>query len=176
MPVLNSKKFVDSGKFAASDRMRGEVLVEALVALSIITVGLLGAFSLISKSMALNKLVSERHIATYLAAEGIELVKNLIDANVIGNDPWNQGLAAGDYEISYNDSQLSSFQDRFLNYDGSTGFYNYVSGIHSKYKRTITISYFDSERMQVNSIVTWEGKSDIGARTVNLEDRFFNWR
>lgn len=152
--------------------------MEALVALSIIAIGLMGAFSLISNSMALNRVVSERHVATYLAAEGIELVKNLIDANAIKKKPWNQGLSqAGDYEIDYNDSQLTSFQDKFLQYNDQTNFYGYDSGIPSKYKRKITISYPSGlDQIRVNSIVTWEGRGDIKTRTINLEDRFFNWR
>jgi len=148
------------------------------VALTAITVGLLGIFFLLSSSMGLNRLVSERHIATYLAAEGIELVKNLIDANVIQKLPWNSGLGTdGDYEMDYDDSALVPFQNRFLQYDSTSGFYGYDSGGDTKYTRKITVTNRTplGDQIQVNSIVTWEGKGDIGARTVNLEDRFFNW-
>jgi len=153
------------------------------VALTAITVGLLGVFSLIARSMAVNRLVSERHIATYLAAEGVELIKNLIDKNYIQLIEWNEGLSVeGDYEIDYKfdgTTSLPSFANNPLRYDDTSGFYSYDSGSTTKYKRKIIISYpanSNWNQMKVNSIVTWEGKGDVGARTVNLEDRFFNWR
>lgn len=156
---------------------KGQALIETMVALSVISVGLLGIFALLSSSLGFNRLVSERHIATYLAAEGIELVKNLIDTNVINDKSWNSNIGQGDYEIDYHDTALSSWNDKFLLYDVAGGFYGYVSGVETKYKRKITIKALDAEfdQMQVNSIVRWAGRG--GAEfEVNLEDRFYNWR
>ena len=60
---------------------KGYVLVESVVAMTIVVVGLLGIFSLLSQSLSLNRVVGDRYVGTYLAAEGIEVVKNIIDNN-----------------------------------------------------------------------------------------------
>ena len=59
---------------------RGQTLVEALVALSILTTGFFGIVSLLTKSFQLNRTTMNDTQATYLAAEGIEIAKNLIDS------------------------------------------------------------------------------------------------
>ena len=54
-------------------------MVEAMVAMSVIVIGLLGVFALSSNSISLNRVAADRYIAVNLANEGIELVKNLIE-------------------------------------------------------------------------------------------------
>jgi hypothetical protein len=58
---------------------RGQTLVEALIALSVLTVGFIGIVTLLNKSFELNRTTTNDTQATYLASEGIELAKNLID-------------------------------------------------------------------------------------------------
>ena len=68
-------------------------MVEMLVAISIISVSLLGILALVSRSLGLNRVTTEQYIATYLAAEGIELTKNFFDhsylATQTGSPPQN---------------------------------------------------------------------------------------
>ncbi|MEK7554693.1 MAG: hypothetical protein AAB518_01765 [Patescibacteria group bacterium] len=59
--------------------VRGDSMIEMLVAISIVAVSLVGILSLVGRSFALNRLTTEQYVATYLAAEGMELVKNLFD-------------------------------------------------------------------------------------------------
>ena len=61
---------------------RGQTLVEALVALSILTVGFVGIVTLLTKSFQLNRTTSNDTQATYLAAEGIEIAKTSINYDV----------------------------------------------------------------------------------------------
>ena len=60
-------------KFAGLNRSSGQVLIEAMVAISIVTVGLLGIFSVLSRSLSLNRTVADNYVAANLAAEGIEI-------------------------------------------------------------------------------------------------------
>jgi four helix bundle protein len=151
----------------------GELLIEAGIAISILVVGLLGILSLLSRSLSLNNIVSSKYIASNLAAEGIEVVKNLIDANIIQFKPWNTGLANGSYELSYDGLVLNPNQNRNLLFDESNNTYNYQNGELTPYKREIEIIDRGDE-IQVNSIVTWQIRG--GSYSVNLEDHFFNWR
>jgi len=55
-----------------------------MIALSILVFSFLGLWGLLARSYAITRIVSDDYIGTYLAAEGIEIVKNLIDYNVNG--------------------------------------------------------------------------------------------
>ena len=66
-----------------SQNRKGQTIIELIVAISIVVVSLLGIFALISRSLAINRLTSEQYAASYLAAEGIELVRNMFDHSFI---------------------------------------------------------------------------------------------
>ncbi|MDO8430215.1 MAG: prepilin-type N-terminal cleavage/methylation domain-containing protein [bacterium] len=166
-------------------KQKGQILIEALVAITVAGVGLLGVFSLLTQSLGLNKVVSDQFVASNLAMEGIELVKNLIDNNVLqgsGFRAWNEGncLTNGDHEIDINyEYELNSAcgdDNRFLNFDPSTGIYSYGGTEQStRFRRKIKIDVSRADEIQVNSIVTWTGRGG-SASDINLEDHFFRWR
>ncbi|MEK7182766.1 MAG: prepilin-type N-terminal cleavage/methylation domain-containing protein, partial [Patescibacteria group bacterium] len=57
----------------------GQTLVELMIAMSVMSVGLLGVFAVLSQSLGLNRVVANQYVAANLAAEGIEVVKNIAD-------------------------------------------------------------------------------------------------
>lgn len=138
-------------------------MVEAIVAMSVIIVGLLGAFTLSSISVGLNRVVSDRYVAVNLANEGIELVKNLIDKNITTGDhvDWNAGFPVdGDYEADYDDNFSKSYNDiDFLCFDKNNGHYYYNSECtpsnSTTFKRKITIKSVSSDHVMVVSRVDW---------------------
>lgn len=157
---------------------RGQLLVEAMIAISVMIIGLLGAFSLMSQSLGLYRVAYEEYVAVNLAAEGVEVVKSFIDANAITvGGPWNEGLAKdGDFGAQYNSSSLeSSFANKNLLFDQPTGTYNYATGAPTNFKRTITIKNISSDEIQVNSVVSWKSRGGFDSK-INVEDHFFNWR
>ncbi|MDR3582453.1 MAG: hypothetical protein P4L67_04240, partial [Candidatus Pacebacteria bacterium] len=68
---------------------RGQSIVEAMVALSVLMVGLMGVLTLLTRSLLLERVTADQAKATYLASEGIEVAKSLIDHDVY------LGVAAG---------------------------------------------------------------------------------
>lgn len=165
--------------FRKSNLIKGQLLIESIIAISMITVGLLGIFSLLSQSLGLRRVVSERYTATYLAAEAVEIVKNTIDTNYIEKLPWNQNLStSGDYELDYNDQPpFSVYLGKLLKYDSGTGIYSYNFGDETQFKRKVTIGYPDgnANRMRVNVLVEWTTRGE-GKFSINVEDHFYNWR
>jgi len=153
---------------------KGQLLIEAGIAISILVIGLLGIFGLLSRSLSLNNVVSSQYIASNLASEGIEVVKNLIDANIVQFKPWNQGINTGSYEVVFDSLALNPNQDRFLKFDSSDNTYNYQNGQPTFFKRVIEIENIGADETKVNSKVNWQIKG--GSYSVNLEDHFFNWR
>lgn len=108
----------------------GQVIIETIVALSIVVIGLLAVFALTSSSIGLNRVAADRYVAVNLANEGIELVKNLIDKNItdVANPAWNNlsGFQGnGDYEIDYDDGSLKKLDGdaRFLSFGNSRYYY-----------------------------------------------------
>lgn len=152
---------------------RGQMMVEAIVACSIIVVGLLGVFTLLSKSLTLNHVVENKYIGTNLASEGIELVKNLIDRNIIIGKPWNEGIADGSYEMGYNEPSLRAYSGQVIKFDSSSGHYAYDFGVATVFKREIIIQNLSDNEIKVVSKVDW---TSSGGGDVVLEDHFFRWR
>jgi type II secretory pathway pseudopilin PulG len=177
MKVKNSKKFriLSLGFRASAARRRGQALIESIVALSVLTVGLLGIIALLSQSIGLNRSVSDNYAATYLAAEGIEVVKNIIDANQIQGRAWNYGLNDGTYEVQYDSTALAADQGRFLRYDPAANLYGYGPGNPTTFKRGVTITRISDDELRVVSRVTWTTRG-AGSFEIVLEDHFFRWR
>lgn len=162
-------------KFSAKKKNenRGSILVESIVAINIIVVGLLGVLNVLSNSLALNRDVGQKFVATYLAVEGVEVVKNLIDTNYAKSQPWNAGLNEGFYALSYDSDHLIPDSENYLRLNN--GIYDYnEEGEATFFKRIINIENVSADEIKVISIVEWRTKK--GLVRVDLEDHFFNWR
>jgi len=153
---------------------RGYLLIESMIGISIAVVGILGILSLISRSVSLNRVVGDQFTGAYLAAEGIEIVKNLIGANIINRRPWNSGFMDGDFEADYLSMFLDSGRNRRLLFDSTSRLYSYQTGSPTNFIRTIKIELIGSGEIKVNSVVRWTSRGG-GEFEANLENHFFNW-
>ncbi len=154
----------------------GYILIESIIAITIVTVGLLGIFSLLSRSLSLNRVVADRFVASYLAAEGIEIAKNIVDNNILAGRPWNEGLALGPYEADYSDAALRSDAGGTLNLNPVTGAYGYKEPQLTSYRRTITTAVSkDGEELTIGSRVAWTSRGG-GKFSLYLEQHLFKWR
>ena len=165
---------------------RGQLLIESMVSISIVVIGILGMVILLSRSAALNTKVVNRFIAANLAGEGIEIVKNLIDRNIVrditqGGVAWNVDIVTGNYEVDYLSTSLVSYTDTPLKFDqaliGGIGSYQHGSGNPTIFKRRVGIAEFGSlgtNEIHVSSTIMWSLKGKDFS--ITLEDRFFNWR
>ncbi len=154
---------------------KGQMMVEVMIALSIVMVGLLGIFTLTSRSLSLNNVVASQYIGSNLAAEGIEIVKNLLDKNAIQGRPWNEGVSTGNYEVDYASTALSGYANRAILFNSGNGFYGYSFGNQTNYRRMITVETIAPDEIKVSSSVSWVTR-DGAVYQVDLEDYFYNWR
>lgn len=162
-------------KFSIKNNRSGQMMVEAMISVTIVVVGLLGIFSLTSRSLSLNQVITSQYVASNLSAEGIEVIKNILDKNVIQQRPWNEGVAPGEYEVDYSSTALNAFSGRKLNFDPGTGFYSYAAGNATNYLRKIIIEQIAPDELHVRSILDWTTR-DGAAFQIIAEDYFFNWR
>ena len=83
-------------------------MIEAMVAAVVGVVGILGVVGLLTDSLSKSNQIGDRFIATYLAAEGIEIVRGLIDenySNVAGVPSWNGAVfpdGTTEVQLQYN--------------------------------------------------------------------------
>lgn len=171
-------------------KKNGYVLLEAIVAMGVLTSSVLGIFALMSRSIKLTRTIDDQYVGTYLAAEGIEITKNLLDMNFppLSAGPWNGGGFASEacYELDINTADLSAAtpvscpagSSRALNLDNTTPLYSYGLGAASGFSRTVHIVPLidpadgtTQEGVQVVSTVKWAG----GESSISMEDKFYNW-
>lgn len=167
-------------ELTSQEKRRGSLMVESIVALSVAVVGLLGVFGLLTQSLAVSKDVGEKFVAVYLASEGIELVKSLIDKNYTDGLAWNDGLATGNYEVSFNSLTLAPVSGAPLSFSPESGIYDYAGTESTSFVRLIIISEIDrtgdgrTDEIKVVSRLTWPSRGLT--QEIELEDHFFDWR
>ncbi|MCX7615856.1 MAG: hypothetical protein N2Z68_00415 [Patescibacteria group bacterium] len=172
--------------FSILKNCRGQMLAETMVALGMVTIGLLGLLALLSYSLALNKVVADQYIATYLATEGIEITKNILDNQIARGRGF--GLGEGYFEADFNSSELfflskdktqAQSSARSFYFDSVSKRYSYQAGSQSQttpFRRIIRLQQLNNpEKIVVNSIVFWKTRNQ-GSFEINLEDHFFNWK
>lgn len=161
----------------------GFFLIEAMVSMGVLMVGVLGTFALMSQSIKLTRTINDQYVGTYLAAEGIEVVKNILDSNVLSDRAaWNaKGFAtAACYELDYTTDSLESAASASCSGSGAQpllfngSFYGYAQGAPSGFFRTVqVVPIADSAQtgVRVRSTVRWAG----GEQSIVLEDTFYAW-
>ena len=128
----------------------GFTLLELIVAIFIITTGLVAAASLMSYSISAVIIGKSQIIATNLTQEGLEVVRSIRDNNwhcIADPDctdvtSWNEGLGEGDKQVEYNSLSLSVYISEPLKL--YNGFYQYTFGDEThetRFYRKITIGF-----------------------------------
>ena len=168
---------------------RAFTLVEALVALSILIVGIISGFILVTKALYDVTIIQDRLTASFLAQEGLELVRQIRDTNylkTLGDTPtaWDNGLQPNfpieDYLIYVQSGNvfLSPWQDKTLFYHPSSGLYNYDDSgdaLPTVFKRKMNITHVSADEIRVQAIMDWQSKNIQFTSGIIAEDHLFNW-
>ncbi len=187
-----------TAKNCADAVRRGQSLVEALVALTILMTGFVGITTLLAKSFELNRLAANETQATYLAAEGIEVTKNIIDYDVYsgiasggdGTTGWGSSFPrSGYYLLDYKSvTTAGTFYSPYsppnspLYFDPTTHLYgltNTPGDVSTDFTRNIYVKRINVPGsptipiLDVQSTVTWN--NGVTSNSVTLEDEFYDW-
>lgn len=125
---------------------KGFTLLELLTSIVVISIGVLGAYSVVQQMFSLTFVSSHHLTAAYLAQEGIEIARNTRDTNWIERNDWKSGLV------------------------GSSGWEN--TDI-SNYERRTTITFNDPE-LEIVVEVRWDIRSDSGE--ITIQENLYDWR
>lgn len=173
---------------------KGFTIIELVISVSILSVAVIGIYASFSMMSVLSTEMSDRLTASYLAQEGLEIVRNIRDTNWMSEDlgtrNWDEGLLVCENEfgceVEYKtngsaENPAYPWQERFLTISPEAGFYGYSSGTETKFKRKITINATLAPHiLRVKAEVFWASKPTIinplGVQeSVVVEDILYNW-
>jgi len=157
-------------------------MIELLIAIFIIAISLIAIYGVTQTILSGARVSIFRFKATYLAQEGIEIIRNIRDNNIISGNDWNAGfnLCNPHYnlfcEADYNDLSLSPYaspnEPRKLLFPGI--FYNYSEGKPTNFTRKITIDPVSEDRADVLVEVIWEdGDQEYN---ISLKTSLYDWQ
>ncbi len=177
-------------------KKNGFTLIELVIAIFILAFATVGVYNAFSTMIVLTKGFSNRFTAAYLAQEGLEVIRNMRDSNWINSRDWKTGLDCSSVacEAYYktgtgilSDFPLEPYSNngRVLKIDDN-GFYNYISGQDTKFKRKIVITpTANLDAIDVSVLVIWDEKGqtcDISSNNcgscaycIKAEEYLYNW-
>lgn len=164
-------------------KTRGFTLLETLVAVALLTTAVASAISIVSRSIQSATYARDQMTASFLASEGIELVRNLRDTKAremlegLASENWLESLTGsscgGGSPCDIDPVDLSipgcSSDGCPLSLDGS-GFYRPTSGTATKFSRKIVISDND-EKSALVTVTVRVGSEDYA----RIEENITNW-
>lgn len=159
--------------------IKGFSFIEVMLAVFIVTAGLIVSIQLVTQSLSQTIDSRNQIIASELAQEGVELVRNVRDTNWMTSGstsfnyfpPGNSSNCRIDYSGSSSFVCSQSYQ-LFLN----SGYYSHnSSGSATRFYRKIVIAYDsngwpNTAYAKVTSIVTWNSGVTWPADTTNYTD------
>jgi len=167
-------------------------LIEVTVSIYIISMGLLGLMSLTSQSLKIQHINKNNIIASQLAQEGIELVRNVRDSNWRDEDlDWKKDIFTGaspfrDYIIDYRgrdsiDKSINGITDsrarlRIHNSGDYEGFYTHSTSdtTETLFYRIIEVDKDNDTVLTVKCRVSWEERKRDHEYVV--ETKLYNWK
>jgi Tfp pilus assembly protein PilV len=152
-------------------KKKGFSVYETMIAMFVLVVGILAALGLITSSMRRSMESRDYIVGAALAQEGIELVRNIRDNNLVSSRAYDENIISGGC-ISYNQSSMGPCGNPLkLSADN---FYTHGAGTTSKYHRQLIVSASEGGKL-VKSLVWWGGVTspgtcDISTKCVEVSD------
>lgn len=153
-------------------KQNGLSLLGVMLAIFIISIGLVAILSLISSSLNSSLTAKNEIIASGLAQEGIEMVR-FMRASSANWDNWYDSIADGNYLVQHNTNYLLSYSDTPLRL-GSSGLYQYDSGNNVIFYRKINIQKLSSDEIKVMAEIKWQERGEW--KYLVAEDRLWKWQ
>lgn len=132
----------------------GFSIIEASIVLAVVSIGLLGVFSLVTQNITVQRVNRNMLVASMLAQEGIELVRSVRDNNWLDATAlWDEdiaGYAGNDFIIDNTEilgditiTDVNGINNAKLYLQAGTNFYTHDSGggnTPTPYSRLITVT------------------------------------
>lgn len=178
MEYFSSKKSKINFK---SRQVRGFTLLETLVAISILTLSIAGAFTSAQSGLSSAILARDQIIAFQLGQEAVELVRNIRDNNTYLGNNWLEGLQSCiNTDCFANVTNLSSPLGVCTSgckvYKDNDGFYVQGGGGNpTGFTRIVRIEPVDLAK-EVRVVVEMSWSKGLVNRTFEINEYMFNWQ
>lgn len=156
----------------------GFTILEVIVVIFIVSLSLIGVLSLVTQTIQVQYVNKSALIASQLAQEGLELVRNKRDTNWIsGAAYWYSGLADAQATYTYkiDNSAITSvagMSQAGLNID--TSGYTHQAGTPSIFSRLITIIRSDENSLTASCRVYWTERGNT--HNYIAETVLYDWK
>jgi prepilin-type N-terminal cleavage/methylation domain-containing protein len=159
---------------------RGFTLIEAIIAIAILTVSIAGPITIASRGMASAIFARDQITAFYLAQEAVEFIRNKRDENNLKDYGWTNGLESClDGKVCTIDSKNNKINEcaggicPVLKYNDATAFYSYDSGEDSSFTREIRIVTINVKEIAIAATLSWSSGSVTKSFTV--KEHILDW-
>lgn len=159
----------------------GFSILEVVISLTIVSLSLIGIMELATKNLQVQYNNRGAIVASQLALECTELVRNMRDANWEKNEPaFDSGLAPGNYSLDYRGAgsmtAVTGIDDEAsrLKIDAA-GFYtnDAAAAILTPYYRYAKITKPDDEHLSVTCEISWQEKGTT--HRYNVQTLLYRW-
>jgi hypothetical protein len=171
---------------------KGFSFIGVTVATFIAMVGIMGVFSLANMSLSAAQVSKMRLIASGLAQEGVEIIRDIRKSNTDWRDwEWYSTTtpmahpvgSSEEYCVQYNTASLSdpgcSSPEDPIKLDTSLGLYGvyqYGDGEDTSFYRKVTLTRLSKDQVKVVVEVKWQIKGKSDWHYLIIEDRLWNWK
>jgi Tfp pilus assembly protein PilV len=157
-------------------------LIETIVAVFVLTTGILALSSLISYFISSSSFSNQKLVAAYLAQEGVEIVRNIRDSAYISGSTttWNNlvsSCSGGCENFDYRSLKIPDDENcpgkNLLNLVGNFYQCSNFSSIQLK-RKVITTPIFNPDGVKVEVEVSWQERGRF--HSLKVQENFYNWR
>lgn len=169
---------------------QGFTIIELIISIFILTAAIIGIYSAFYTVIVQTSVLSSRFTASYLAQEGLEIIRNIRDSNWVrsvvlnSSASWDDVLSPCylgcqvDYKTKTSDGSIAitPYGDGdYLNIKKVDGFYTYETTdvTQTKFKRKITVSSEGGYILKVIVEVTWNDRGQDFK--FSAEEYLYNW-
>jgi prepilin-type N-terminal cleavage/methylation domain-containing protein len=172
---MNNEPCLPAGRLKIMSR--GFSIIEVMVAVSILTIGMIAVLTMSEQTIKVVKLNKDKLTASQLAQEGLELARNRRDNNWLTPGDWKSGIIQdGSYTIDYAgnlDAAANSIDSGAnLKFDAS-GFYWHGAGTATIFNRLINATDY-GDYVEINCTVRWREKDEAHDYMATM--LLYNWR
>ncbi len=167
--------------FSKNKNQKGFSLLEVAIAVSIITIGFIGVSSLSNQSLQVEQTNRNTIIASMLAQEGLEIVRNIRDENWLEGRDFKDGLIDSQgFDYDYRIDRAAKIvipnidhDNAILKINPTTKMYGHAGGEDSIFRRMITTSD-NGNNLEVTCLVQWNERGKI--KQYKTSTQLYDWR
>ncbi len=165
---------------------QGFTIIETLVAISILTLAILGATGAIQTGLSSYIFSKNQISAFYIGQEGFEQIRNIRDENRLNGRNWLSGIASSSADPCYFGEKctVSPVETNFLirctgscdklRQDPAAGFFGYNSSwTLTDFRREISLASVNSDEIVITVTVSWS-KGAL-TRQFKAKENLLNW-